>query len=213
MELRDLGSGGKLEELILGWRNNNVTSVCVIANVGKDKFDETFLARTTRTGNHWARFLIDLTSQNVIYCDWLAWNAPRDLISNLDFLINLVRKIFPHTNKYVFTIDTINKGSKSNILTFQGSNICGIACLLSVILVTDPTVKHSLISKGKLPDHLLWMAKIFNYSDFLRCVMLKWYVEQTISPGDIGMEAKVSYIYVVILLMWTTDVFIYGLAK
>ena len=203
VELRDLGSGGKLEELKLGWKKYNVTSICVIANMGKDKLDETFLASTTRTGNYWACFLINLTSQNVIYCDSLAWNAPRDLISNLDFLINPVRKIFPYTSEYVFIIDTINKGSKNNILTFQGSNqdICVVACLPSVILVTHPTVKHLLISKGKLPDHLLWMARIFNYSDFLQCVMIKWYVEQTISPGDIGMEPKVSYIYVIILYM------------
>ena len=65
--LWDLGSGGKLEELILGWKKNNVTSVCVIANMGKDRLDETFLARTTSTGTHWVCFLIDLTSQNVIY--------------------------------------------------------------------------------------------------------------------------------------------------
>ena len=51
-----------------------------------------------------------------------------------------------------------------------------------------------LISKGKLPEHLLWMAKLFNYSGFSRCVMIKWYVELTISLGEIGMELKVSYI-------------------
>ena len=68
-------------------------------------------------------------------------------------------------------------------------------------MITDPTVKHSLISRGELLDHLLWMAKIFNYSDFLRCVMKKWYVEQTISTGDIGMEPKVSYMNVIILSM------------
>ena len=138
------------------------------SNVEKDKLDETFLASTTRTGNHWACFLIKLTSQNVIYCDSLACNAPRNLASNLDFLINPVHKIFPRTNEYVFIIDTINIGSKNNILTFQGlnQNIWVVACLLSAIVITDPTVKHSLISKIKLPDHLLWMAKIFNYSDF-----------------------------------------------
>ena len=203
MELRDLGSGGKLEDLMLGWKKNNVASVCVIANVGKDKLNETFLASTIRTGDHWAGFPIDLTSQNVTYCDSLAWNAPQDLISNLGFLINPVRKIFAHTNKYVGTTDTTNKGSKNNILTFKGpnQNIYGIACLMSVILIKDPTVKHSLIPKGKLPDHLLWQGKIFNYSDFLRCVMIKWYLEQTISPGDIGIEPKVSYIYMVTLFM------------
>ena len=79
VELRDLGSGGKLEKLILGWKKNNVTSVCFIVNVGKDKVDKTFFTTTTRTGNHWACFLIDLTSQHVIYRDSLAWNAPRDL--------------------------------------------------------------------------------------------------------------------------------------
>ena len=52
VELRDLRSGAKLEELILGWKKNNVTSVCVIANMGKDKLDETFLVSTTPTGNH-----------------------------------------------------------------------------------------------------------------------------------------------------------------
>ena len=140
VELMDLGSGGKLEESILGWKKNNVTPVSLIANVGKDKLDETFLASTTRTGNYWTCFLNDLTSQNVVYCNSLAWNAPRDLISNLDFLINPVFKIIPHTNEYVFTINTINKGSKNNVLTFQvpNENICGIACLVSVILIKNP---------------------------------------------------------------------------
>ena len=123
VELMDLGSGGKLEESILGWKKNNVTPVSLIANVGKDKLNETFLASTTRTGNYWT-----------------CWNAPRDLISNLDFLINPVCKIIPHTNEYVFTINTINKGSKNNVPTFQGpnENICGIACLVSVILIKNP---------------------------------------------------------------------------
>ena len=62
-------------------------------------------------------------------------------------------------------------------------------------------MKHSLVSKGELPDHLLCMAKIFNYSDFLRCVMTKRYVEQTILPEDIGMERKVSYIYGIMLFI------------
>ena len=39
--------------------------------------------------------------------------------------------------------------------------------------------------------------------------MIKWYVDQTISPGNIEMEPKVSCIYVIILFMWTTDVFIF----
>ena len=137
-----------------------MTSVCVIANVGKDKLDEMFLVSTTRTGNHWACFLIDLTFQNIIYCNSLTWNASRDIITNLDFLINPGRKTFSHTNEYIFTIETINKGSKNNILTFQGpnQNICGIACLLSTILIPDPIVKHSFICKVKLPDHLLRMT-------------------------------------------------------
>ena len=175
--------------------------------------DETFLASTTCTGNHWTCFLIDLTSLNVIYS--LAWNVPWDLISMLDFLINPVSKIFSHTNEYVFTIDIINKGSKNNIRKFQvpNQNICSIACLLSIVLITDSTVKHLLISKGKFPDYLMWMSKTFNYSDFLWHVMIKWQVEQTISPEDIEMEPKVSYICAIVLFMWTTNVFIYGPAK
>ena len=79
VKLRDLRSGGKLEKSILDWKKNNVTSVCVIANMGKYKLDETFLVSTTCTSNHCTCFLIDLTSQTFIYCHSLAWNAPRDL--------------------------------------------------------------------------------------------------------------------------------------
>ena len=72
--------------------------------------------------------------------------------------------------------------------------------MLSVILIAEPTVKHSLIPKSKLPDHLLWMAQISNCSGFLRC-QDKMVRKQAISPGDIGMEPKVSYIYVIVLFI------------
>ena len=119
MELRGLESGSKVEKLIVGWKNK-VTSVCAIANVGKVKLDEMFLTSTTRTGNYWTCFLIDLASQNVIYYNLLVWNAPQDLISNLDFLISTVRKIFPHTNEHDFTMGTIKKGYKKTFLNFKG---------------------------------------------------------------------------------------------
>ena len=63
---------------------------------------------------------------------------------------------------------TINKGSKNNNLTFQGpnQNIRSIARLLSVILIGCLTVTYSLISKGKLPDHLLRMRKYLTTETF-----------------------------------------------
>ena len=74
---------------------------------------------------------------------------------------------YSHTPTNTFLLWKPSK--KALKVTFQGpnQNSCGIVCLLSIILITDPTMRHLLISKGNLPDHLLWIEKIFNYSEFL----------------------------------------------
>ena len=39
-------------------------------------------------------------------------------------------------------------------------NICGIACLISAILITDSDIRHELHLRNKLPEWLAWLKML-----------------------------------------------------
>ena len=78
-----------------------------------------------------------------------------------------------------FEIHAVNKDTKNNVFPYQGpnQNICGTACLISAILITDFDIRHRLCLRNKLPKQLVWLRMLYNYDDFARYLFIKWYME------------------------------------
>ena len=55
-----------------------------------------------------------------------------------------------------FKVHTVNKNTEKNVFPYQepNQNICGIACLVSVIFMTNSDIKHELRLRNKLPGFI-----------------------------------------------------------
>ena len=176
--LKDLQNAGKLAEKVVFLRNSGIENLCVIANVGKNKLNETYFAINGIGGNHWACFLIEFQTGNIIYCDSLAWDAPADFSLKIEFLTSLIIQEYANCNGS--DIHMLNKNNKKSLFVFQGphQNICGIACLVSAIVITDTSIRAEILLRNKLPNELLCLNKLYNYTDFGRYLFIKWYIEK-----------------------------------
>ena len=75
---------------------------------------------------------------------------------------------------------------------YQGPNVnvCGVVCIITAILLTDPDIKQSLSSKRALPTVYKWLKTVYNYNTYARYVLIKWYVEGEISASDIAASTE-----------------------
>ena len=57
-----------------------------------------------------------------------------------------------------FEIHVINKDNEENPFPYQGlsQNICNSGCLISVILIIYPDIRHDVLFRNKLPEQLAW---------------------------------------------------------
>ena len=99
---------------------------------------------------HWACFLVKLLSIDIFYCNLLAWLAPPNLPLKLKFLTSLIKVNYP--NMQDFKVHAVNKNTEKNVFPYQepNQNICGIACLVSVIFMTNSDIRHELRLRNKL---------------------------------------------------------------
>ena len=187
--LKELEKGGHLVERCTYWKGNGIQNLCVIVNVGRNKLNETYLATSRLTGNHWACFLVAFSSTDIFYCDSLAWPAPPNLLLKLKLLTSLIK--VNYWDMPDFEVHVVNKDTEKNVFPYQGpnQNICGNACLISAILITDSYIRHEL-----LRERLAWLRMLYNYSDFARYLFIKWYKENKITLADLGHAEEVSVV-------------------
>ena len=57
------------------WKEKGIQNMCVTVNVGRNKLNETYLATSGLASNHWACFLVEVSSTEIFYWDSLAWPA------------------------------------------------------------------------------------------------------------------------------------------
>ena len=93
----------------------------------------------------------------------------------------IVNKHSGKTRKY-------NQECYQNIL-FQGANIeiCEVICLLSIFLITNGIADHDSRS---LPESVRWLHKVYNYSNYARYVLIKWYLKGKAYITDILTQDK-----------------------
>ena len=180
-------------------KKRDVKSICIIANVGKDKLNETFLATASRTGNHWVCFLIDFESAVTFYFDSLAWNVPNNFLEQLKFVTNVAKKVYGVVTEITLEVahDIPDKQRKCDRHCYQNApfqgpniNVCRVVCIITEILLTDPDIKQSLSPKRALPTAYKWLKTVYNYNTYARYVLIKWYVEGKISASDIAASTE-----------------------
>ena len=65
--------------------------------------------------------------------------------------------------------------------------ICGVICLLSTFLIANGIADHDL---RLLPESVRWLHKAYNYSDYARYVLIKWYLQGKACMTDILTQNK-----------------------
>ena len=201
-QLQDEHSSGELANTVEEWLRLGASRVCVVANVGIKK-GKTFFATQTLFGSHWICFQVDIAAKRILYCDSLVWSPPENFFDDIKFFTDTIESIFNlPTDEYTITfahktlkpptrVHRCNQDCLS--LPYQGPNmtICGVAALISAILLSDKGLDQTT-----LPESLKWLQQIHQYNDFARCLFIKWYVQRNIEAKDIWFSEKVSYQFV-----------------
>ena len=147
-------------------------------------------------------FVIYITKAKIYYYDSLSQKISLNLIKTIEFIITLVKdcyQCFPGS----FFLESVHceethsgKTKKYNQecyknAPFQGPNmkICRVICLLSILLIANGIVDHDSRS---LPESVRWLHKVYNYSDYARYVLIKWYLQGKACITDILPQDKLS---------------------
>ena len=66
-----------------------------------------------------------------------------------------------------FQIHVVNKNTEKSFFPYQvlHQNVSGAACLIGSILIKHSQIRCKLLLKHKLPDELLLLRKVHNYTD------------------------------------------------
>ena len=133
----------RLTRLLTNWKNAGVESCCVIMNIPLSEKGKTFVADSTRNGNHWVCIYHHFSTNLWIYADSLGFSLLEHLFQTL--------RTFRETVQQIYATDNCNDinliiahwyGIQSNIhctkrcmqhFPCQGNdmNICGVSCLPS----------------------------------------------------------------------------------
>ena len=143
-ELECWERSGELGEKIKTWTDSGVRKICVIANAGR-KLGNTFFANQFITGNHWVCFSLELESKEILYCDSLAWSAPKEFPENISFFLSAFGRtehfkvVYAHKNEVPPTKVHRCKHGKCLMVPYQGPNmnICGLASLVTALVLTQ----------------------------------------------------------------------------
>ena len=93
--------------------------------------------------------LVKFSSTDIFSCDSLTWQDPPDSLLKLKFLTSLIKLNYLVMQDFEIHV---NKGTEKNVFPYQGpnQNICGIACLISAILITDSDLRL----RNRFPERL-----------------------------------------------------------
>ena len=64
---------------------------------------------------------------------------------------------------------------------------CGVICLLSTFLIANGIADRDSRS---LPESVRWLHKTYNYGDYARYVLIKWYLQGKPCITDILTQDK-----------------------
>ena len=68
-------------------------------------------------------------------------------------------------------------------------NVCGLACLLSCILLSEKDYLEMLLNKKSLPTELSWLQQIDQFDEFVRKYFIYCFVSKQIDRSIIRAES------------------------
>ena len=198
--LEDMHKGSILGEQIRQWSDSGVSKICVVANVGR-KQGRTYFATGTTPGNHWVCFQINFSTKEVIYCDSLVWWPPKEFLSDIAFITHHIDTFSPATSPYSIELAHKNQEPPRKVhrctkgclqLPYQGPNmsICGVASLITAILITEKGIDLS-----QSTNEMKWLPRIYEFNNFSRCLLIKWFMDNKIIAKDIWSTYEVMIWY------------------
>ena len=186
-----------LNELVYNWSKRHIKTICIIINVRSEESNVYTSYKSRKLGNHWSCFTIYLKERAMVYGDSLGWAFPKDLSGLLKTLfrsINLIYK-FERLSPVILGHNDQPKSDKCTAkcikdFPFQGKNynICGVAALLTALMLTDKSCFASINKERTVPSYFSWIGDLQRYVDFARGVMVTWLMEQSIDDSYIKQE-------------------------
>ena len=81
---------------------------------------------------------------------------------------------------------------------FQGlnSDICGVVSLICSFVVANGLVDHD-----SRHVNIRWLNSIYNYSDYARYVLIKWYIKREASLSDLFVSEEKEKVFFLLLLL------------
>ena len=147
--------------MLKGWKEEGVISCSVVLNV-RNKAGVTEILHKHGSGVHWSCVVISFHNGITIYCDSLAWPVPSNLHLVLVPFFHALCDVFSTINKagirnqedvllaHNHGASNVCEESCLSYLPFQGRNInvCGLACLLSCILLSEKDYLEMILNKS-----------------------------------------------------------------
>ena len=148
----------------------------------RNKAGVTEILHKHESGVHWLCVVISFHNGITIYCDSLAWPVPSNLHLVLVPFFHALCDVFSTINKagirnqedvllaHNHGASNVFEESCLSYLPFQGHNmnVCGLACLLSCILLSEKDYLEMLLNKKSLPTDLSWLQQIDQFDEFVR---------------------------------------------
>ena len=145
--------------MLKGWKEGLI-SCSVVLNV-RNKEGVTEILHKHESGVHWSCVVISFHNGITIYCDSLAWPVPSNLHMVLVPFFHALCDMFSTINKagirnhedvllaHNHGASNVCKESCLSYLPFQGRNmnVCGLACLLLCILLSEKDYLEMLLNK------------------------------------------------------------------
>ena len=141
-------------------------------------------------------FFLDIESTEILYCDSLAWSAPKDFPQNIIFFTRLFRLtehfkvVYGH--KKEIPRKKVHRCTEPGCLMipYQGPNmnICGLETLITPIILTR--------EDKELPRENDWLWTIHRYNSFCRAIFIGWFIKKKINISDLFLSKKVVFFLV-----------------
>ena len=189
-------------------------SCCIIINIRFTDTISSYVADSKVTGNHWVCICFRFEPNLWLYADTLGCSLLQNLFQYLGPLKDTVQKVYilsytedaclcaahPHS----FRSNKHCTESCIKYVPFQSTdmNICGVATIMSAIVLTNDVLFSHIMKNSSLPRSFSWLKAFDSYSDFIRKTFIVWYIEEMIDLSLLKMEPSGKQVCITFPYVW-----------
>ena len=189
-------------------------SCCIIINIRFTDTISSYVADSKVTGNHWVCICSRFEPNLWLYADTLGCSLLENLFQYLGPLKDTVQKVYilsytedaclhaahPHS----FRSNKYRTESCTKYVPFQSTdmNICGVATIMSAIVLTNDVLFSHIMKNSSLPRSFSWLKAFDSYSDFIRKTFIVWYIKEMIDLSLLKMEPSGKQVCTTFPYVW-----------